>query len=284
MSPASRFASLLGVLAAAIALVSIGCKRQPANRTRSSPSAGAGRTPARKRAVHLSPLRAPRGDEDLPLKGFHPAVVIAPLGATDSRPVLVALHAEGADPVATCEAWHRISDYGFVLCPRGVADKTSTRGAPRYTFGSAHDTVLELRAALSALRRHFGDYVAPGPVVLAGVSLGALRAVWILREEPAYFARVVLVQTARDPWSSGIATIFARRGGKRVLFVCAASACQQRVRNDVVLTRRSGAQARSSELVVGDASLDDRLKGALAPDFRWLVADDPAWKPPAAPR
>jgi poly(3-hydroxybutyrate) depolymerase len=230
--------------------------------------------------VGLSPLRAPRSGDTLALKDFAPAVVFAPLGATDSRPVLIVLHGEGADPEAACAAWHKLSDYGFVLCPRGVVDQKGSPG--RYTLGKVSRTVLELRAALAALRKRFGDYVAPGPVVIGGVSIGALQAVWILREAPAYFARVVLVLTGRDIWSSGIATIFAQRGGQRVLFVCAGASCRQRVLDDAALTRRSGAGARSIVLGQSDALHDERWVSDLSSDFQWLIAGDPSWTAPGA--
>lgn len=270
--------------ALALVLAHAGCKCDATARVGRAVSSSAEQPETRQRADHLPPLRATRASQNLALRGFRVARAIIPLGATDARPVLIVLHGAGADPNATCAAWRRVTDYGFVLCPRGILDAKSPPGTLHYTFGSPRETVLELRAALGALRQHFGNYVAPGPVVLAGVALGALRAVWILREEPGYFARVVLVQTGHDPWSSGLAAIFAKRGGKRILFVCANASCRRRVRDDVVVTRHAGSRARSTLLGGEGAPIDLHRLSALAPDFRWLVAGDPDWHPPVARR
>jgi hypothetical protein len=218
-----------------------------------SASAAASARPARKRSVGLAPLPGPPEQRLAPN-----ASVFAPANATDSRPVLVVL---GTADAGACRHWRELSHaYGFVLCPRPAhADRLSEQRQA-------------LRASLAALRRRFGDYVSPGPVVLIGVGASAVAAVSLLREEPAYFARVALVDAGFDAWTSGLATIFAEHGGKRALFVCTEPACAKAARDAAFLTHRAGAMSLVSEPEAGAAP--------SRPDFAWLVDHDPAWKPP----
>lgn len=234
-----------------------------------SAAASASALPKRKRSTHLRPLSGPAerrlGDG---------AAVEVPVGATDSRPVLIVLSSDDAG--TTCRSWRGLSQgYGFVVCPGTGASKDG--GGPVSDVAS---TEKALRAALHALKRVFGDYISPGPVVVAGLGPGARLALSLVKQEPAYFARVVLDNGAFPEWSSGVATIFARQGGKRALFVCTHPGCATAAHDAAVLSRRAGVKARSVRPV--DGGPDAELSSAA---FAWLIEDDAAWKPPgSAPR
>lgn len=254
------------VLAVVVALVSLGAvagvayvrfwRFAPSASVASGSAPGsASAPPRRKRSVGLAPLAGP-SELELGVDAGN-ALVLAPVGATDSRPVLVVLGASGD----ACRHWRKLSrGYGFVLCPAPTQpDRLSA-------------VQKALRASLVAVRRRFGDYISPGPVVLIGVRTSAAPAVSVLRQEPAFFARVGLVDGGFSAWTSGTATIFAKRGGKRVLLVCSTPGCAKPAGDAAFLTRRAGALSRVSGPDTGGTT--------SRPEFAWLIAHDPAWKPP----
>jgi hypothetical protein len=192
-------------------------------------------------AAALSPLQAESWRIDLPVSGHGAATVAIPLGATSARPVLIALHGDSDRPEWHCGSWRGITGgTSFILCPRGVP----RAGTERFTYADAAATERELRAALRALKDRFGDYLAPSPVMLAGLTLGAERAV-------------------------------ATRGGQRVLFVCTRPGCRQSVESSVLFLTRAGAAAQVVDGGVGAHGLDATTSGTLARIWPWLVQGDP---------
>jgi pimeloyl-ACP methyl ester carboxylesterase len=165
-----------------------------------------------------------------------------------------------------------------VVCPRGIPHPGFPPSEPRYTWSDVAATERELRAALKALKARFGDHVASGSVVLTGFSLGASHAARLLREEPAFFSRVVLVEGGARDFSATLGAVFAKNGGKKVLFVCTQPGCKLGAQTAVRLVERGGAE---SELVdAGNLGhvLDGRAAAVIKPRFEALVAGDPRWK------
>lgn len=279
---------------AAVVLLSLapGCRCSRDKAPAPAASGSAAMTPAvkpkRKRSVDLPPLAAPGPRVSLAVSGFGAAEVAVPLGAKDSRPIVIALHGEDGDPAALCDAWRMASSYGFVLCPRGVPRRAADGGPPGFGFDGVPAAEHELRAALHALRARFKDYLSPDAVVLGGFGRGADIAVQISRQEPSYFARLVLVQGGAGGWSSGVATIYARGGGKRVLFACGSERCSKDARAAVVLSERANLAARlvpqeldaSPFAAIAGARFNTTAAHLLAQSWRWLVDDDPAWRAP----
>lgn len=262
----------------------------PASPPASVSASAASQAPKRQRAVGLTPLAASAAVTSLAVTGFDDAIVALPVGSTDSRPILIVLGDRGADARATCERWRAFADYGFILCPSGNQDGESHPSKE----GAAGDPIparaRELRAALGALRKRFGEHVSPSSVVLAGIGRGARVAIQLARQEPSYFARLVLAGDGARDWSSGVATIYAQGGGQRVLFACGDSNCAHDADGATVLSERAGLSSRR----VGDAfdaGADATAPGAPAPDiaravgsgFAWLVESDSSWRPPAPP-
>jgi len=233
--------------------------------------------PAGSSKPRLAPLAASGWLVDLELPGFGKAALAVPLGATGPRPIVIALHGSADRPEWVCGAFRSIAGPApFVLCPRGVERSDFSAPDLRYSFGPPETTARELRAALTELKRKFGAYVAPGPVVFAGFEIGADQAAWIARQEPAFFARVVLVAPDKDTWPSSLAATFGREGGQRALFVCG-SPCRAEFELKAELTRHGGAEART--LFLGDrvATLDSATVKLLAGAWAWLEA-------PSSPR
>ena len=209
---------------------------------------------------------------ELEVAGFGKAALAVPLGANAPRPIVIALHGSADRPEWACAALRSIAGPApFVLCPRGVARADFSASDARYTFGSVDDTARELRAALAALKQRFGVYVAAGPVVLAGFELGADQVAWIAVQEPAFFARLLLIEPQPTSWPSSRAALFGRAGGQRVLF-----AFGPRHRSEfelrAVLTNRGGAEARAVFLGDGPVTLEPPNRRLLIQNWSWFSA------------
>ncbi len=218
----------------------------------------------------LAPLAAAAWLVDLDVPGFGSAALAVPLAATQPRSVVVALHGSADRPEWSCGAFRGIAGPSpFVLCPRGIRRADSGDSDVRYTFGTADDTSRELRVALGELKRKFGRYVAAGPITFCGFELGADHAAWIAREEPAFFARVLLIEPAEGTWPTSQAALFGHQGGIRSLFAGSASD-QDSLELKALLTRRSGAEATAVRLVEG--GLGPANVRRLAQSWSWLAA------------
>jgi poly(3-hydroxybutyrate) depolymerase len=227
-----------------------------------------------KRKKGPPPLSAPSWTVELEAKGFQPASVALPLGATTPRPIAVVLHGAADRPEWQCGTFRGLlGGRVFILCPAGMARPEL---APRLGLGNVDETATELRALLAELKQRFGPYVAPSPILLIGYAEGAALAAELARQEPSFFARVALVGGDPTALSPTAAAVFAIKGGKRMLFFCTSPACQgDGVQRALLLTRR-GISAKSVQHEVGPY-LDDAFVSALRGDLPWLVEDDARW-------
>jgi hypothetical protein len=232
----------------------------------------------RARGPQLTPLKADAWLVELDVPGFGKAAVAVPLGASSPRAIVIALHGSADRPEWACSALRSIAGPApFVLCPRGVQRTDFSASDPRYTFGTADLAASELRAALKELKRRYGLYVAPGPVIFTGFELGADHVAWIASQEPAFFSRVLLIEPSPESWPSSQASLFSRMGGQRALFAFG-PAHRDELQQKAVLTGRGGAEAHS--LFLGDRplALDAPTLGLLKKQWRWLAG--PVVKPP----
>ena len=220
----------------------------------------------------LTPLKASGWLVELDVPGFGKAALAVPLGAQSPRPIVIALHGSADRPEWACAALRSIAGPApFVLCPRGVSRTAVAASDPRYTFGNADDTARELRVALGELKRRFGAYVAPGPVVFSGFELGADHAAFIAAQEPSFFSRLLLIEVAPTSWSSSQAALFGRAGGQRVLFAFG-PAHRDELALRAVLTTRSGAESRAVYLGDGPVTLEPSSRRLLQQSWAWLAA------------
>jgi pimeloyl-ACP methyl ester carboxylesterase len=222
----------------------------------------------------LAPLAAASWRVDVPVKGFEPAQVALPLGATSARPIAVVVHGERDRAEWQCGSFRGVlGGEAFVLCPRGVPLADS---GGLYGLGSFDERIAELRASLSALKARFGAHVASSPVVLIGYGEGTALAAELARQEPSFFARVALVHGDPSAFDSSASKIFATRGGKRVLFYCLNDACLEAANQRAVWLSRSGVAAKAVKGSVGpflDQAFTDSLKG----EMKWLMEGDTRW-------
>jgi hypothetical protein len=210
----------------------------------------------------LAPLSAQSEIVALAVAGTDGARVSVPLGATDPRPIVIVLHADGERADQYCKIWRGISGgRPFVLCPVLRAQQTDEQ------------VEAALRGALGALKSKFTDYVAGGSVMLAGFGSGAERAMQIARQEPSFFARLVLVDGGHASLSATAAGAYAQRGGQRLLLGCSKDSCRAAIEPKIPVLR---SQNLAVELLyAGELSgaLDPRMVTLLAERFSWLISN-----------
>src|SRR5437868_13039508 len=131
----------------------IGASSMPANEAPSveltDPDAA---RPAGVSAVGLPPLAASSELVQLIVPDHRDAMVSVPVGATERRPLVLALHGNYDRPEWQCSVWREtMKGYPFVLCPRGVPRRDAPASADRWTYGKPADVRHEIEAALGAL-------------------------------------------------------------------------------------------------------------------------------------
>lgn len=258
--------ALVALVAAIFALTRLSRGR------RAAPAPAASSGPSR---VELPPLTSDSWLVELAIPGRAGAVAAVPLGAREPRPVLIALHG-GADRAEwACGTWTGISrSRAFVLCPRGKA-----LGDSRFGWGTRADVEAELRAALRALKERFGAHVASGPVVLAAFGAGVEHALEIARLEPTFFNRLALVGAGPDVWSAGSAAVYAKSGGKRVIFVVSDPVSRGASNTYWLFARGAGVDSKLLDLGDLGRGLDGRVASGISAELPWLVAGDPLYGP-----
>jgi len=229
-------------------------------------------------ATQLAPLTSEGTLVPLEVAGWRPATVAVPVGATGSRPVVLALHGNFDRPEWQCDVWRTITrGHAFVLCPRGETRPDAPPPLDRWTYGRAADVRREIDAALAALHARYGAYVDAGDVIYAGFSLGAILGVAIVSQQGARFPRAVLIEGGHSGWSRERALAYAAAGGKRVLFACGQPGC----RGEAALPAKLLGASRVETRVVygGNAghAYDGVVARAVEEALPWLVSDDPRW-------
>jgi dienelactone hydrolase len=226
----------------------------------------------------LAPLHADAALVSLPVQGFRDAVVSVPIGATEQRPVVVALHGNFDRPEWQCDVMREItSGFAFILCPRGIARRDVSKSLDRWEYGSVKQLKQELDAGLSAVRERFAPYVADGPIVMTGFSLGAILARPIVMEDPARFSRVVFTEGGSDGWNF---KRFNSGGGSRVIFGCAQAGCAPKCRGLAQRAERAGVEVRVADGGHIGHTYDGPVAAAIQAEWSWLVETDPNWKRP----
>ncbi len=141
-------------------------------------------------------LHAPQQPAPLAVKGWEAASHVAPDGPLNRAwPVVVVLHGNFDRPEWECALWKEVAGfYGWVLCPRGVRSRGATRAQDRWTYASRPAAKRETEAALQALEVRYPGRVSREGMVLAGLSLGAIMAPNIAREEPGKWSLLFLIE------------------------------------------------------------------------------------------
>lgn len=229
----------------------------------------------RKDPAALAPLAEDGTLVDLEVPKFRDAVVSVPLRATKPRPVVLALHGNYDRPEWQCEVMREITGaYPFILCPRGIPRRDAPKSENRWEYGSAQQVKAEIEAGLSAMKERFPGYVAEGPIVFTGFSLGAILGRSIVAADPERFSRVVFTEGGGEGWNF---KKFKQGGGLRVLFGCAQRGCAAARRANAKTAERAGVEIRVADGGNIGHTYDGPVARAIQADWDWLVEGDERW-------
>lgn len=222
----------------------------------------------------LAPLSTAAAVILLPLDGYGPTTVAVPLGATERRPIVVALHAHAIHPEHACARWqHAAYGWPFVLCPWGLPARA--KGPQAVTLGSADYTEREIGAGLSALRAQFGAYLSEGPLLIAGWSLGADVAVEVAGRKGQRYERIALGEGAYAKLDDRAAGRLRAAGVERVLLLCSTRPCETSYSRTLSRLGRVGIASHVSGAGNGEHPFDGSAVRAAANAWPWLVEGDP---------
>jgi predicted esterase len=211
--------------------------------------------------------------ESFDLPSGHRAVVSVPLGATEPRPIVVGVHGAGDRAEWACGGYRIATGaYPFVVCPEG-----NPAGAGKFSTAGSVALAADIDAAVRLTREKFGRWVADGPLLYAGFSLGAIHAVPLLAKQGSTFPRVLLLEGAFHEWTPALARSFVESGGERVMLVCAGSDCSGSFGAAKRDLERAGAAVEIVGAGTGRHNLDGPMMKVLASHWAWLVEGDARW-------
>jgi hypothetical protein len=210
--------------------------------------------------------------EPLDLGGGRRAVVAVPLGATEPRPIVVGVHGAGDRAEWACGGY-RIATraYPFVVCPQGVP-----AGGDKFSTADSGRLASDIAAAVRVTRERFGRWIAEGPLVYAGFSLGAIHGIPLLAKQASTFPRVLLIEGGT--WTPAQSRAFVEGGGERVMLVCAAPECSGTYGTSRRNLERAGAKVQLVGAGTGRHNLDGSMMSVLAEHWAWLVEGDTRWQ------
>ncbi|WP_394841137.1 hypothetical protein LZC95_29210 [Pendulispora brunnea] len=221
----------------------------------------------------LEPLRA-NWLETLDLGKGQQAVVSVPMGATEPRPLILAMHGAGDRHDWACGGWRLGNDaYPFIVCPRGTP-----MGGNVYAWSSPEQLEQLGLRAIEEVRRHYGPYVATAPVTYAGFSQGATAAAPFLVRHASEFPTILLAEGAYASTASPeFARNLARGGVQRIVLVCGTAHCFAQARLARPVLERAGLTV----FVGGDASsghnLNLPMQKALRSSWKQWFDGVPGW-------
>lgn len=270
---ASRIGELVAIIAALAACRASNAASKEASRAAPSESSPAKPSPETDSSSGLPPLQA-SWLESLPLDGAGLAYVTPPVGARESRPLMVAVHGAGDRPEWACGGWRlAASEYAFVVCPRGLP-----MGSDRFAWDQPKTIQKAVERSVAAARVRFGRYIASGPTIYVGFSQGATLAERALLDDDAAYARVALAE-------GGYALLrdaaFLRRlkahGTERALLVCGSAACFTTARGAEAALRRAGLDPQIAGDPAAGHNLNERMQVALRAAWPAFVQGLPNW-------
>jgi hypothetical protein len=214
--------------------------------------------------------------ERLEVEGGRVVYVTPPIGATEARPVVVAIHGAIDDAGLICSAWRLVTDvYPFVVCPAGMPVRKDT-----YVWPSSEEIGRSIDRALAAVRARYEGRVHTGPVVYAAFSQGANLAGPVLgRSKGTRFARAVLTEGGYRAFETAErARDFVSSGGDRVLFTCSQPGCATWFGASRATLGRGGAEARVTYSGSWGHSMLPAVRESIQREIPWLVDGLEGWE------
>jgi predicted esterase len=244
----------------------------PAVAASGAPASSPGAAPAPSAQPGPSLPREPLAALAVP--GFRDAVVSFP-SRPEKAPLLVALHGNYDRPEWQCDVWRGVTQArAFVLCPRGDPRTDAPRSEDRWTWNAYAAVEREVDAALAAARSTHDAFVAPGPPILAGFSLGATMAARLAVRSREPYSRLVLVEGGNEGWTRTGAKTLAARAGARVLGGCGQPVCRTRFAAAGRVLEAAGVALHVADGGAAGHTYDGPVAAAVAAEWEWFVGDD----------
>ncbi|MBX3191084.1 MAG: hypothetical protein KF819_29070 [Labilithrix sp.] len=202
-------------------------------------------------------------------------VVSVPLGATEPRPIMIALHGGSDRPEWACGAWRGITGaHPFIVCPRGVGGNEAA-----LAWSSPADTAQRVARAIAATRAMFEGWIREAPVVLAGFSMGATQAAALAQRDPKAYRRVALAESAYAPEPvMTFARTWAAGGGERAIFLCTTLGCEAPYRSAARNVARHHVPARLNIAGTNAHGMWDVVVQSMQRDWPWFVEGAAGWE------
>ena len=241
----------------------------------SAPDASAKRPPLYGYAWQIELFDPPESEADAGVKPARIGYVSVPLGATEPRPIMVALHGGGDRPDWACGEWRGMTNgYPFMVCPRGPGGGDSHLG-----WLSPADTKARISRAIAATKKMFGSWVLEGPMVLAGFSMGATQTALIARTDPQTYPRVAIVESAYAPEPAiAFAEPWAKGGGERAIFMCTTLGCEGTYRKAARNVAHQHVPARLNIAGTNQHGIWDEVVRSMRRDWPWVVEGAKGWE------
>ena len=214
-------------------------------------------------------------------KGARLGVVSVPLGTRENRPIMIALHGGSDHPEWACNAWRGITaGYPFLVCPHGVGTNEGS-----LAWSSPTDTKQRIARALEATKAMFGEWILEtSTIVLVGFSMGATQTAFLARDQPDFYKRIVLAESAYAPEPAlAFAPPWAKGGGERAIFLCTTLGCEGTYRRAAQNVARQGAPARLDIAGTTEHGMWDQVVQSMRRDWPWLVEGAEGWASYAPP-
>ncbi len=213
----------------------------------------------------------------LPMPNFRDAAVVTP-DSMEMRPIIIGLHGNFDRPEWFCEVLVRmVEGRAWILCPRGIPRTDVPRSYDRWTFPHRQKVMAEIEAGLAALRARFPGRQAPGPMVLAGFSLGAILASRFAVANPKRFPYLYLAEGGHKVWTPTNIWRFASSGGQSLVLGCGGRGCGARSNSLCRACKKAGVHCSSVTALGLGHSYTDPLLGLALPLFRQMMTSDPRW-------
>lgn len=199
--------------------------------------------------------------------------VAPPIGATDPRPVVVAVHGMGDRPEWECGVWRAVfGPRPFIVCPRGRPWQVN------FAWRSSDHVRQSIDAILDAAVARFGAHVDRTHSVYVGFSQGAIMGPRALRGEASLFSYAIFQEGFDDALAGQpLDDALAKSGITRVLLGCSQGGCTtKRVPLRAALTR-AGIDARVNDAGPRGHTIDEVVVRSVRRDIPWLLGGDDVW-------
>src|SRR6478609_642660 len=216
----------------------------------------------------------------LEVAGFQPAVVSVPVSTTRPRPIILALHGNYDRPEWQCSVWREVvRERAFVLCPRGIPRRGAPASADRWEYSSARAMKDETEAALAALRARYAAFVAEGPLMFIGFSLGAGYGAPLVQAQPERYSRAIFIEGGIPAWNVAAAKRFAKAGGKKLILACGQAGCLTQVKQLGPALTRAGLDTRVGGSASAGHTYDGSVAQVVGDNWDWLTEGDQRFAP-----